>query len=75
MGKRITVDGGIVVSRNRPRRYERVREKASRRFSQWNFFALHRGMHPRPEDGEGLIVSDAVLIKDEAIIIQLGGHF
>jgi hypothetical protein len=32
-------------------------------------------MHPRLEDGEGLMVSDAVLIKDEAIMIQLGGHF
>ena len=75
MGKRIAVDGGIVVSWDGSRRYERLREKASRRFIQWNFFALHRGMHPRPEDGEGLMVSDAVLIKDKAIIIQLGGNF
>ena len=75
MGKGIAVDGGIVVGRNGSRRYERLGEKASGRLSQWNFFAFHCGMHPRLEDGERLVVSDPVLIEDEAIIVQLGRHF
>src|SRR6516165_5971749 len=70
VGKRVTVDRGIVVRGDSAGRHDRFGEKPPRRIGQGHALYTNNWTHPRLENGKRLMMRKPVLVEDEAIVVQ-----
>jgi len=71
----VTVDGGVIVSRNGARRHDRSGKETPHGLGQTNLLGLHHRTHPRLEDGKRLAMRETVLVEHKAIVAELCRHF
>ena len=74
MRERISVYGGVIVSRHGPRCDDGRGEIATGRLFQRHVFGVDDRPYPGLQDGKCLAVRQPVLIMEEAIIDELGAH-
>jgi hypothetical protein len=73
-GKGIAIDGGVGVGRHRERSDGRRSQRAPCRLGQVLLLDAHHRCHPLLQDGQRLVVAQALLVVRKAVVDQLAVH-